>query len=318
MAPPTPDRVRERLFLGAQASEACAGVLDGLGITHVLQVGVELAPSHPGRYAYLSLPVYDVVEQDLVSLFPAAFSFIDAALASGGAVLVHCAVGVSRSASVVAGYLMAREAAPAAAAVAAVAAARPSVRPNAGFACQLREYGALLASGRPESAWPGWSMDRFLALQYGDESVGFMSGMLGGAPADRLRSPGATLAAEAAAAIAAKRAAAAAGCAGCAAAAGGARVAHTCGAARGGGGGAAGGAGASPRRPQRPSGGRAAADACAAAAAAAGISPLDVPASAAPRRGSGSAGAGAGAGPGAGSGSGGGWVSEEAAIMMAG
>jgi hypothetical protein len=48
-----------------------------------LQVGFELQPSHPCRYTYLSLPVYDMVEQDIIGCFPAAFEFIDKAIASG-------------------------------------------------------------------------------------------------------------------------------------------------------------------------------------------------------------------------------------------
>jgi hypothetical protein len=46
-------------------------------------VGFELQPSHPSRYHYLSLPVYDMVEQDIIACFPAAFEFIDRAIASG-------------------------------------------------------------------------------------------------------------------------------------------------------------------------------------------------------------------------------------------
>jgi len=53
-------------------------------------------------------------------------------------VLVHCAAGVSRSASVVIAYVMRRHRIPFAAARARVKAARRAINPNLGFALQLR------------------------------------------------------------------------------------------------------------------------------------------------------------------------------------
>ncbi|KAF6257338.1 vacuolar protein sorting-associated protein 26-domain-containing protein [Scenedesmus sp. NREL 46B-D3] len=182
-----PDRVKQQLFLSSLRSEACPGVLDAHGVTHILQVGFELQPSHPSRYTYLSLPVYDMVEQDIIGCFPAAFEFIDKAIASGGTVLVHCQAGISRSASVVIGYRMWKDMMSVDAATAAVQRARPIVRPNAGFKCQLRAFEAM---GCDASRWQGWSMQQFLHTHYGDDSVGFMSSLLGGAPVDRLRDSG--------------------------------------------------------------------------------------------------------------------------------
>ncbi|WIA10001.1 hypothetical protein OEZ85_010213 [Tetradesmus obliquus] len=182
-----PDRIKQQLFLSSLRSEACSGVLDAHGITHILQVGSELRPSHPSKYTYLSLPVYDMVEQDIIACFPAAFEFIDRAIASGGVVLVHCQAGVSRSASIVIGYCMWKDGLSVDAATAAVQRARSCIWPNAGFKCQLRAFEAL---GCDASRWQGWSMQQFLLSQYGNDSVGFMSSMLGGTPVDRLRDGG--------------------------------------------------------------------------------------------------------------------------------
>ena len=78
--------------------------------------------------------------------------------AAGGVVLVHCAQGVSRSATLVAGYLMWAEKLPCEAALATVRAARPVADPNEGFLLQLREFGD---SGCNLAAWRGWGRAAF-------------------------------------------------------------------------------------------------------------------------------------------------------------
>ena len=68
----------------------------------------------------------------------AALPFIASALEAGGKVLVHCERGVSRSASVVAAFLMDMDPAlTPSAAVERVRACRPCVKPNPGFLAQL-------------------------------------------------------------------------------------------------------------------------------------------------------------------------------------
>lgn len=96
--------------------------------------------------------------------------------------LVHCQAGISRSATIVIAYCMAKEQLSADAATAVVAAARSRIWPNNGFKCQLEAFELL---GCDASRWEGWSMNKFLSSRYGDESVDFMAAMLGGAPQDR-------------------------------------------------------------------------------------------------------------------------------------
>jgi hypothetical protein len=99
---------------------------------------------------------------------------------AGGGVLVHCQAGISRSATVVIGYVMWKDRMGADAATARVTAARDVVWPNPGFKCQLREFEAL---GCDASRWAGWSMMRFLTSNYGNDSADFMASMLGPSPA---------------------------------------------------------------------------------------------------------------------------------------
>lgn len=81
--------VRPGLLLSSASAERDATLLKSTGVTHVLQCGVGLVPSHPqeqGQFTYLSLPLLDVVEQDLISCFPDAFAFIEGAFSAGACV----------------------------------------------------------------------------------------------------------------------------------------------------------------------------------------------------------------------------------------
>lgn len=97
--------------------------------------------------------------------------------------LVHCQAGISRSATIVIAYCMHKERLSFEAAMAVVSAARSKIWPNMGFKCQLEQFEKL---GWDASKWEGWNMSKFLSSRYGDESVNFMSAMLGGAPEDRV------------------------------------------------------------------------------------------------------------------------------------
>ena len=54
----------------------------------------------------LRIPVSDMEGEDIGRYFDAAQAFIDSALAAGGAVLVHCHEGKSRSITLVLAYFM--------------------------------------------------------------------------------------------------------------------------------------------------------------------------------------------------------------------
>ncbi|KAJ6538145.1 protein-tyrosine phosphatase-like protein [Mycena capillaripes] len=92
----------------------------------------------------MQIPVVDWPDTKIMAHFKEANAFIDAARVTAQAgVLVHCQLGVSRSATIVAAYLMTSH--PPlhddSAALAFLRSQRPIVQPNGGFLAQLALYG---------------------------------------------------------------------------------------------------------------------------------------------------------------------------------
>ena len=98
------------LWIGAASAAANLEWLRATGITHVVNVASEVPDYHAGELTYHSMRLRDSTDDmvPMMKALPAAHAFVDAALASGGAVLVHCRMGLSRSAAVTASYGMQR------------------------------------------------------------------------------------------------------------------------------------------------------------------------------------------------------------------
>uniref|UniRef100_G3PCS2 Dual specificity phosphatase 19 n=1 Tax=Gasterosteus aculeatus aculeatus TaxID=481459 RepID=G3PCS2_GASAC len=109
-------------------------------VSHVLNVAYGVANLFPDQYVYKALPILDLPDTDITAYLGECSSFVDRAREKGGVVLVHCNAGVSRSTSIVIGYLMMREGLTFDEAYGQAKAARPSIRPNPGFHQQLRGY----------------------------------------------------------------------------------------------------------------------------------------------------------------------------------
>lgn len=138
------DLVRSGLFLGGQtAEEAPIEDLKAYGITHVLQLGtnyITMSPSHPDELAYLCIDIHDKDEADLIKALRKhkAMEFMDAAVQYPNGLLVHCQMGMSRSATTVIVYLMLREGLTFWDALVQTVSARRVVSPNPGFCRQAK------------------------------------------------------------------------------------------------------------------------------------------------------------------------------------
>lgn len=106
-------------------------------MTHVLCAAGGINPLYPDDFTYKVLPLLDAPGQDLLEYFDSAIAFIEAAVAGGGAVLVHCFAGKSRSTSMVVAYMMQTKRMSLKQCLSIIRRTRPIAEPNAGFAAQL-------------------------------------------------------------------------------------------------------------------------------------------------------------------------------------
>ncbi|XP_035027955.2 dual specificity protein phosphatase family protein [Hippoglossus stenolepis] len=110
------DEVWPNLYIGNVAVAQNRKTLHKLGITHVLntahykQGSIGDQSFYGNTCVYFGIPAEDSEQFDLSQHFRPAADFIHKALKSkDGKVLVHCIMGVSRSASLVLVYLMLRQ-----------------------------------------------------------------------------------------------------------------------------------------------------------------------------------------------------------------
>ncbi|KAI0251776.1 protein-tyrosine phosphatase-like protein [Lactifluus subvellereus] len=147
----TASEVLPRLYLTDLFTARDETQLSSLGITHVVSV-IEHAPAFPQTQSLrtLHIPLSDTSDQDILAHLPVTTSFIRDALAEGpdSRVLVHCLMGISRSATVVCAYLIATTKMTPDEALAAVKAKRGIVCPNLGFRRQLEEYARQVQRGK--------------------------------------------------------------------------------------------------------------------------------------------------------------------------
>ncbi|XP_071617103.1 dual specificity protein phosphatase 12 isoform X3 [Heliangelus exortis] len=135
-------RVLPGLYVGGAESCSTPESLAAEGVVAVLTVDAEEPPAVPGVRA-MHVRARDEPGADLLSHLDDCATFIGAAQEGGGAVLVRCQAGVSRSVAVVTAYLMKTKGLGWEDAYAAVRASKPDAEMNPGFLGQLKLYEAM-------------------------------------------------------------------------------------------------------------------------------------------------------------------------------
>lgn len=152
--PPPFAYVAPSLFLGNARAAAAPELLARAGVTLCVNVSRQQpGPRAPG-VAELRVPVFDDPAEDLLAHLEPTCAAIEAAVRAGGACLVYCKNGRSRSAAVCTAYLMRHRGLSLAQAFQTVKSARPVAEPNPGFWSQLQKYEEALRS-RSRSRLPG-------------------------------------------------------------------------------------------------------------------------------------------------------------------
>ncbi|XP_044296639.1 protein phosphatase Slingshot homolog 1 isoform X3 [Varanus komodoensis] len=156
-----PSLIFDHLYLGSEWNASNLEELRVSGVDYILNVTREIDNFFPGMFAYHNIRVYDEETTDLLAHWNEAYHFINKAKKNHSKCLVHCKMGVSRSASTVIAYAMKEFGWSLEKAYNYVRQKRSIARPNAGFMGQLLEYQGILDASkqRHNKLWKQQSED---------------------------------------------------------------------------------------------------------------------------------------------------------------
>ncbi|XP_029651563.2 dual specificity protein phosphatase 12 [Octopus sinensis] len=137
------DQVYDKIYVGGFEDVKDEESMSDAKITHVLSLlDRPLPPEIQNKYKCKFIRVLDMPDENLLTYFPECLRFIDEARVNG-AVIVHCLVGCSRSATVVIAWLMQKKQLDVKTALNMVKDCRPCIRPNTGFQFQLELFARM-------------------------------------------------------------------------------------------------------------------------------------------------------------------------------
>ncbi|XP_062289599.1 protein phosphatase Slingshot homolog 2b [Scomber scombrus] len=143
----SPTEIFDHVFLGSEWNASNLDELQKSGVQYILNVTREIDNFFPGVFEYHNIRVYDEEATDLLAYWNETYKFISRAKKAGSKCLVHCKMGISRSAATVIAYAMKEYGWDLKKAFDYVKERRTVTKPNPSFMRQLEEYqGILLAS----------------------------------------------------------------------------------------------------------------------------------------------------------------------------
>ncbi|XP_061658644.1 protein phosphatase Slingshot homolog 2b isoform X2 [Syngnathoides biaculeatus] len=143
----SPTQIFEHVFLGSEWNASNLEELQKSGVRYILNVTREIDNFFPGVFEYHNIRVYDEEATDLLAYWNDTYKFITRAKNDHSRCLVHCKMGISRSAATVIAYAMKEYGWDLTESFDYVKERRAVAKPNPSFMRQLEEYqGILLAS----------------------------------------------------------------------------------------------------------------------------------------------------------------------------
>ncbi|XP_036272599.1 protein phosphatase Slingshot homolog 3 [Pipistrellus kuhlii] len=146
-------RIFPHLYLGSEWNAANLEELQRNRVSHILNMAREIDNFYPERFTYHNVRLWDEESAQLLPHWKETHRFLEAARAQGTRVLVHCKMGVSRSAATVVAYAMKQYGWGLEQALRHVQELRPIARPNPGFLRQLQTYQGILTASRQSHVW---------------------------------------------------------------------------------------------------------------------------------------------------------------------
>ena len=125
----------------------------------------KVPPGHESEFVLKLIRLRDVPHENLLAVIGEAVEFIQSSMRNDdGGILVHCQKGISRSASVVIGFIMEEMNINLDTALRYVQSNRSKVKPNAGFQEQLilwwsLRYNVLDEEGKPKPEYIEWQKE---------------------------------------------------------------------------------------------------------------------------------------------------------------
>ncbi|XP_020912757.1 uncharacterized protein LOC110250492 isoform X2 [Exaiptasia diaphana] len=141
-------QIYDHVYLGSEWNASNLEELRENGIGYILNISREIDNFFYGTFEYLNIRLYDVEESDLLSHWENTYKFINKAKERGVNVLVHCKMGMSRSASTVIAYGMKEYGLNLHDTMKYVKSKRSVINPNPGFWKQLITYEGILNSSK--------------------------------------------------------------------------------------------------------------------------------------------------------------------------
>ena len=127
----------DNIYLGNSEAANNEEYLKEYNISTVINCAEDLTSVYK-ELKFMELNLYGIYEQNLFPKFDIAYKYIK--LHSKNNILIHCVVGMSRSASLVIFYMMKEKGWDYDTCYKYVKERRPIVEPNVGFEAQLRDY----------------------------------------------------------------------------------------------------------------------------------------------------------------------------------
>ncbi|XP_007946085.1 dual specificity protein phosphatase 14 [Orycteropus afer afer] len=133
-------QITSSLFLGRGSVASNRHLLQARGITCIVNATIEIPNFNWPQFEYVKVPLADMPHAPIGLYFDTVADKIHSVSRKHRATLVHCAAGVSRSATLCIAYLMKYHNVCLLEAYNWVKARRPVIRPNVGFWRQLIDY----------------------------------------------------------------------------------------------------------------------------------------------------------------------------------